>query len=318
MLALIGITTIWIVPNLSIFWDHEDESSVGKIGQQFMLFRLVRLLRLARALRLVSCFETMGKLVRGMLSSANTLWAALVLLLLTIYILACVAAEVISQSPTLNRHPEVVSIIEDRFSSIPAIILTLMQFATEDSISAFYYPIVVASPGQSLFFLVCFFVVSVLLMNLVAATVIDDALQRSHRDREQETQAIRKKLKETLPWIYKIFEHLDKSGDGSIEVSEIYQGITTLSLDGLPESLVNLLVPEKMVNLFELLDTDESGLISREEFCDGLANLALNEADLEITEIIHLLRSGRHHMCHLESRIKDIHAAVQHLLEREI
>merc|ERR1712048_375487 len=148
-----------------------------------------------------------------------------------VYVLACLGAELVSESTTLKNHPEVGPIIEERFSTIPIIIMTLLQFATEDSLNVLYFPIITASPHLSLYFLLCFIVVSVLLMNLISAIVIEAALQRAHLDREARMHSMRKKLRKYKPWINKCFDALDKTGDGSLQLAEVANDIIKMKRD---------------------------------------------------------------------------------------
>merc|ERR1712048_567472 len=87
-------------------------------------------------------------------------------------------------------------------------------------------------------------------------------------------------------------------------------------VDELPNELTNLLEPEKMLDLFELLDSDESGESSRDEFVDGVAHLALTTMPIETFQIIHLLRNERHHLLSLASDVEKVKNDLRLLLER--
>eukprot|EP00439_Symbiodinium_sp_Y106_P063591 s1452_g9.t2 len=76
-------------------------SSTGEM-QTFMVVRTFRLLRLIRALRLLKQFRTVWRLVSGLLTSANAMLSTLVLVMLTLYIAACLGIEVITKDNMSN------------------------------------------------------------------------------------------------------------------------------------------------------------------------------------------------------------------------
>jgi hypothetical protein len=301
VLVAIGVITSWLVEPImeadgqSVHAGSGNEkktSALVSILQQVLIFRLLRILRLARALRLVVYFETLGKLVHGMMNSVNTMASAFAIMSLVIYILACMGAELITKSLDLREDPQVGPLIEERFDSIPNIVMTLMQFITQDSISTIYVPIIKCKPILALYFLICILVVSVLLVNLVAAIVIEEALSRANKDREHEAASMRHKLKALRPFLKEAFQAMDKSDDGFIQLSEVKFGIGKLN-DKIPRELEQVLQPDLLVDLFERLDVDGSGMIDFDEFADGVGHLALMAVPLEITQIIQLLRSER-------------------------
>jgi Ca2+-binding EF-hand superfamily protein len=289
---------------------------------------MLRILRLVRALRLVATFESLGKLVHGMLSSGMTMLSAVLLILLIVYILACVGAELITKSSGLTDHEVVGPIIEQKFRSIPITMMTLMQFTTDDSVSGFYAPIVEEAPWLAIYFLVCFVVVSILLMNLVAAIVLEDALSRGHMDREQETATMRHKLKGCRHWIEAVFDELDRSGDGKIQLSEVVSFFATRQTEGAPESsqskfktklpreVEELLEPELLLEVFEYLDIDASGTVNKSEFVSGVTQLALADVPLETTRILELLKSVRLKLVAQEAEMTTLKIATQDIHQR--
>ena len=62
--------------------------------------------------------------------------------------------------------------------------ITLSQFVTQDSIAAIYSPLIKARPVLVLYFLALLFIVSIALMNLVTAVLVEGALEHARQEKE--------------------------------------------------------------------------------------------------------------------------------------
>merc|ERR1719454_2358265 len=86
------------------------ESTTGSSSDDLgpiMVLRVLRLLKLARAVRLFSQFKVMWMLVRGLLSSLQTMCYTFILLFLIIYLFANLAIEMITKDARLRAaEPE--------------------------------------------------------------------------------------------------------------------------------------------------------------------------------------------------------------------
>merc|ERR1712079_742566 len=102
-------------------------------------------------------------LTEGFLSSAGTMASAVVMLVLTLYIFACLGAEVVAKQTWETKV--VNEFVGERFSTLPLIMLSLVQFITLDSISGFYFPMILERPAMSIYFLALIVFVGVAVMN---------------------------------------------------------------------------------------------------------------------------------------------------------
>ena len=136
--------------------------------EKIMVVRGLRLLRLTRALRMVGRFKVVWRLVSGLLTAWDTMISATVLIILWLFIFACIAIEIISTDAELLTNVETQEIVVSRFGSLMQAMLTLGQFVTLDSIAAVYYPLIMSRPWLLCYFLPVMVLISVGLMNLVA------------------------------------------------------------------------------------------------------------------------------------------------------
>jgi Ca2+-binding EF-hand superfamily protein/uncharacterized membrane protein len=274
-----------------------------------MLVSIIRGLRLCRVLRLVRLlgyFERLAKFVDAMMTSLMTMFSALIVLITVLYMFACLGAELIGNSETFKAHPEVGPIIEERFSTLARTMVTLTQFASADGLAALFIPLIYIQPALIIYFIACFLIITVLVMNLVAAIVLEDALYRSGQDREFEMLAKRRRIKQCRPWIEKAFEELDITRDGNLDVMELARGLDALA-SKLPDELARTLEAERLVDFFDFLDSDGSGDISLDEWIEGVNHLALmSRVPIETAQILCLLRAQKEQIRDLKEKTENI------------
>jgi len=206
--------------------------------------------------------------------------------------MACMGAELITKSPILRSHPVVGPIIENRLNSLPEIFMYLFQFTNDDSPHSLYVPIIQAQPYLAIYFLVSLVVVSFLLMNLVTAMIVEDSIKRSHQDEDLVHRFRRRKFQRLKPIITAVYEEMDADHDGQLEISEILNSIGHIKTK-VPHELQAVLSPERLADIFEYIDLDGSGELSREEFTEGVGNLAVSNVAVETTQILTILREQR-------------------------
>jgi hypothetical protein len=259
---------------------------------------MMRLFRFVRALRLLEAFGELWRLCNGLIHSVHTVMYALFLLLATTYVFGCFAVEVITQSELLQENEATRLIVEKRFGSLWRSSLTLLSFANADSLAAVYEPLIEQNPWLAPFFAVVWLVITVSLMNLVTAVIVDNAITQSREDIETKRAETRKTVKALQPQIEKLFIELDRDKDDMLSIDEVDLEFITM-----PEALRYVIDEEKLRDLFEFLDDDGSGSVDKEEFIEGVASLALQNVPIETTQILHLLRNQRDAIADIQSKL---------------
>lgn len=234
----------------------------------FLVLRTVRLLRLGRTLRLLIHFKELWMLVRGLLGSAYTILYTLLILLVIIYMFASVGIEVITESAKadpLEGDPEFISIVEEHFSSLALFMLTLLQFATLDSVAAIYTPLIKKEPLLVCYFSALVVVLGIVLMNLITAVVVNSALETAMQDKEMVALDEKKRKQKIIQDLSDIFHRLDKDHSGEISRDELGEVV-----DEDKEMLQKILTITDPLDIFDALDVDENGAVAIEEFCEQL------------------------------------------------
>jgi hypothetical protein len=163
-----------------------------------------------------------------------------------------------------------------------------------------YAPLVRRSWPLLVYFCTLWLIVTVCLMNLVTAVIVDKAIAQGALDREMQTQALQKKMMKYSPILQGLFQDIDIRKDGEVPLTNIQDGLAQLEphkLYELPDDLVKILASDKLIDMFEFLDEDSSGTINEGEFVDGISNLLstefLHSVPIETTQALHLLQTQR-------------------------
>merc|ERR1740121_88158 len=184
-----------------------------------------------------------------------------------------------------------------------------------DSIASIYTPLINRNPYLLAYFLPLLLLVSVTLMNLVTAVLVEDAIASARMDSEMEKAYTRKRLKQLIPEVKQVFAQLDVSGDGFIGLGEFadhMRGLQSRKIK-LPKEISKVFDPEKLADLqsfFEFLDLDGSRTISEDEFVEGVCYLSLTNVPLETTQILQMLKINRWKFDLLENQMQELLAAV--------
>jgi len=274
---------------------------VIEAADPLMVLRMFRLLRLARAVRLLVQFRTLWKMVRGLLSSAGTMFYTCVITVLMLFIFSCAAVELITKNRRTNPvdalyDPEWEELVDKFYPGIAGCMLTLIQFVVLDSISELYMPLVRQDPLVLVFFASFIVVVSVSLMNLVTAVIVEVSLEQAKQDHESERMA---QVSRVLPRLRDVFFELDRDGNGQISMEEVDQANPEHR-----EELLKLVQADNLQELFDMLDVDNSGEVDIDEFLEGIVKVVTTSQPVEFIRVMKQLSLSRQNIHDLRRQIQ--------------
>jgi len=158
--------------------------------------------------------------------------------------------------------------------------LTLLQFVTLDSMNMIYRPLVQKDWWLGIYFVLLILIVSIALMNLVTAIVVESALEQAMEDKAMVQQQREKERKKCIHHLKKIFIRLDEDRSGEVTVDEI----ANMDVDD-QKAMETILGIKDPMEIFNLLDVDKSGSLGIEEFCDGIWQYVTSSGSLEMKRI---------------------------------
>merc|ERR1712194_109765 len=285
VLVAIGASVSWVLMPIV---HHLDMADLPIINQVLTL-RVLRLLRTVRAFRTMEMFSEMCRLCSGLLRSCRTMLSVCLLVMVAVFTFSVLGADLIFKSEKLRANDVTAALVEKNFCNLGAFMLTLMQFTTADSLAGIYYPMIQVEPLLGLYFVALWVVITVALMNLVTAVIVDNALALGREEAEVKEHRDRKILQKNLPGLEDLFDKLDNDGSGSVTHDEI-KAFHDAGLLKFPTEVQKIVDADHLVNMFEFMDKDKSGEIDKEEFVEGVVCLALNNLSIETLQILQILK----------------------------
>jgi len=286
------------------------------LHQSVLIFRSLRVLRLLRAFRAVPLLRTAWRLVIGLYHATGLMVSTLALLTMMLFIFAFIGLEVITKQHFEGEAANMV--IQNNFSTFMVTMMSLMQFVTLDGVSIMYWPLLHEKPLLILYFIPLVFVVSITLMNLVTAVVVDGALALSQLDRNEKRDELMATVHDNVPLFEELFRHLDVEGGGAITRAEIDH----VNIAELPENFQEIFRNFKLqniVDMWEILDASNIGYVSQREFVDGLLNIAVahrKEVPTELLLVVGFMRKSRERSLFMESLLREIRSEQISLVRR--
>eukprot|EP00928_Gymnodinium_smaydae_P089154 TRINITY_DN73155_c0_g1_i1.p1 TRINITY_DN73155_c0_g1~~TRINITY_DN73155_c0_g1_i1.p1 ORF type:complete len:667 (-),score=122.74 TRINITY_DN73155_c0_g1_i1:97-2097(-) len=238
------------------------------------LMKTFRMLRLVRVLNTLLIFHELYLMMRGMASAFRAIVFAVLLMFLCLTFLAIPAVEIVQ--PILDelaeegvfegceRCPRAYSTVHD------AVLTFFQQIMAGDSWGLLSLPLMERSPPCTIILFIAFIVLNLLLMNVVAAVMVDKQTQARESDEEFQKSLKEDELKRSHKRLNQLFQNMDKDGGGALTFEEMLASYRAepefrqiLSLMDIDE--------DELYTCFELMDSaNESGDVDYAEFTENL------------------------------------------------
>eukprot|EP00747_Dinoflagellata_sp_TGD_P081664 gnl/TRDRNA2_/TRDRNA2_161404_c1_seq1.p1 gnl/TRDRNA2_/TRDRNA2_161404_c1~~gnl/TRDRNA2_/TRDRNA2_161404_c1_seq1.p1 ORF type:complete len:409 (+),score=82.07 gnl/TRDRNA2_/TRDRNA2_161404_c1_seq1:488-1714(+) len=243
------------------------------------LLRILRLLRVLRLLRLFKFVEELNAIVKAILHSLSALCWTLVLLVMLIYIMGILFAQIVFDH--VVQYPGAFEGFDELaywWGSFRRSLLSLYEAilggADWDDI---VFPLIKdISPLLGLLFLLYISFTMLAMMNVITGIFVESALESAQRDKDADFSMVARDL----------FLSADRDGDGSVSWEEF---LLIMANEEFTNALDLLGIdPGDAQLLFKLLDNDNSGEIEIEELLVGLVRLRAGAKFMDIMKLIGL------------------------------
>jgi len=235
---------------------------VYKSLPKMTFLRVIRLVRLVRAFKAASRFKELEMILRGFVRAFNAIFWGVLLLLILLTIWSILAVQLINpinqDVAKLSTRYSDCQRCPRAFESVFQSLLTFFQTVVAgDSWGEVAVPIIEHYPPAGIFFLCVIVSISLAIMNLILAVIVDSANEsRSgmNDDNSEDCCAILKRLCVSL----------DAEGYGALSKDELRRAMEENTDDA--RVLRECLKAEDVDEIFEVLDLAKSGFVKQSEF----------------------------------------------------
>lgn len=270
-----GVLFTWILPLLALVLGFENDTGTLRT---LLIFRSLRLFRMVRVVQRIPQFHEAWLLLRGLLDSGRVLmWTVVVVIFIT-YIFAIMGMILISKELAerrdanvgdVDRHTELTQLLE-LVGGLDAFMFTLIQLLTLDSWNAIVRRMIKELSWCWVFFYAYIAVAVIVLMNLVTAIIVENAVANSKMEEDQALQQRETRRQAEIKDLANLFGLMDSDGSGTLSWDEFKAAFDDPEITRKWKLLD--FEPEECRELFGLLD-DGDGEIEMQEFFVGLAKM---------------------------------------------
>jgi len=242
------------------------------------IVRALRLLRVVRVLRIVRFMSILGefyKLTLCLASSLQTLACAMLMLAFVLFCFSVFFVQIVSDHMH-NGAPSATEadMLDEFFGSVARSMLSLfMAITSGQNWGDFSDLLLTVHPLARLSFVFYLCLTIFGLTNVTTAVFVESAMQATQKHRDLLVQGMMLKERATIKHMKEIFKSIDVDGSGLINLQEmqVFMDDERLQLRDYLEALD--LSASDTWTLFHLMDTDGSGRVDIDEFCDGCLRL---------------------------------------------
>jgi len=243
----------------------------GGTARFVSMLRFVRLMRLVRLVRLFRIFKELWLVANGLLNVIRTLMWICLLIFIVCYICAIFCTQWIGHNDELYDPYFIESggwDHEQYFNTVMTSVFTLLQFVTLDQWSDNIARHVIKNqPGMLIFFVVFICMTAFCILNIIVGVVVENAISTASKDQLKLRKSKEKDRQMVFNQLRDIFEEADTDSSGTLDLDEVEVAISK------PEIYNKLRMIDFPVadpqQIFVLLDYDDSGELTIEEFITG-------------------------------------------------
>lgn len=270
-----GLLFTWILPLLG--WLAGFDTSGGPF-KTLSVLRTIRLARLVRVFTGSPLFREAWMLIRGLSDSSRTLFWTIVVIFLVTYVFAIVGVSTLVPELMAERmrrtDPADLAKIDELlylFSGMDKLMATLVQVLTGDSFHAFVRESWHFVWWSWIYFYSYISIAVMVLMNLVTAVIVENAMETSKADHELVANDKDARRRRDIEKLRRLFATMDTDGGGTLCWNEFESSFKDSELARYWTALD--FQHDECRELFTLLD-DGDGEITTGEFLEALSRMS--------------------------------------------
>ncbi|CAE7605531.1 unnamed protein product [Symbiodinium natans] len=273
-LAFFTLALNWL--DFSVVFFSLIELLASSVPGSSTVLRLVRLAKLARGLRVVRMARVMDSL-HLLLKSIGASFSMLLWSMLLIGVIQCTAGMIIGYlvmdhlEQDTSQPEEVRHLIYRYYGTFTYTILTMFEVIFANWPIPCRILVDHVDEWYSMFFIIYRCVVGFCVLNVVGAVFVQQTMKLAADDHDLFMQQQTRAAEAYTRKIKDVFTKLDMSGEGYIYMEEFVEILNTPTMSHFMAKLE--LESTDLLSLFKLIDVDDSGQVSLEDFMTGCQRL---------------------------------------------
>mmetsp|Transcript_16436 Transcript_16436/g.38517 ORF Transcript_16436/g.38517 Transcript_16436/m.38517 type:complete len:487 (+) Transcript_16436:100-1560(+) len=312
-IVCLGVFDLWVTP---LFLAEFRQAGSAK-SSLLRFLRLMRLLRLLRVFRMIPKLQGFVNALWNMFGTFIWIFGVLFLFILCFAIMLTHLlghAEALGDREYLEReHNEALHLVMTYFQDVPTSLFTLFQLTTTDNWDRIAKPLVEINPWWRLFFVFFISFASWTMISVLTAVASTNMIEATSDRKENQLREQEQRHKQFLSFLHESFLEADIDGNGLLDKDEFK---ALMEKDFVHRQMKDLgihLTQEELFKAWDMLDIDESGELTIEEFVTGLSYL---QEGLSTKHIVNVDYSLKRVTIRCEDRMTKIGATVKDIVRQ--
>eukprot|EP00746_Dinoflagellata_sp_MGD_P124590 gnl/MRDRNA2_/MRDRNA2_59186_c0_seq1.p1 gnl/MRDRNA2_/MRDRNA2_59186_c0~~gnl/MRDRNA2_/MRDRNA2_59186_c0_seq1.p1 ORF type:complete len:516 (+),score=83.88 gnl/MRDRNA2_/MRDRNA2_59186_c0_seq1:84-1631(+) len=244
----------------------------GEAKEVAMVLRITRLMKLTRIFRLLRFFKELWLLIASFGSAFKTLGWTFILLLIVLYVFAILFVKLLGKEVQTEE-------IQVWFGTIGGAMFTLFQIMTLEEWSHITRAVWASSRWYMAFMIpLVIMICSFAILNTVLAVIVQHALEEAIDQKDHMIIKAQEELRQACLDMLEVFKAADEDHSTLLSKEEFVKALSEENTRKLLQQMdmgedFGCLNPEELSNLFEVIDVDDSGGLTPQEFVNGMVQM---------------------------------------------
>jgi len=181
----------------------------------------------------------------------------------------------------------------------------LQQLVAGDGWGEVCVPIIEMFPWTAWLFIAILLSINLGVMNLILTCIVDQAVEFREQDAALQIQTKKDAFQKQSMALIKAFAQIDTDGTGSLSLAELLTGFQTNHEFAQMLFLMGVRMRD-LKGLFNIMDHDDSGLVSYKEFVKGLYEMQTSSVQAQLSFVRYQLVESQNDMKRMFSDITDM------------
>mmetsp|Transcript_43435 Transcript_43435/g.116425 ORF Transcript_43435/g.116425 Transcript_43435/m.116425 type:complete len:296 (+) Transcript_43435:2-889(+) len=244
--------------------------------------QIIRLLRVGRLLRLMFFFPVLRLMLKSLAGAFRVMFFGMVLVLVVVFVWAVFGVYFI--------HPRNAAVAEagvydsrcarcpGAFSSVFDAVVTLTKdLVAQDGWGEIAMPVIEAYPETYIYFFLAYSTVTIAILNLILAVIVDTALEARKDDIHAVARVKREQRSANAKRLQELFSELDVDGNGVLTHAELEKAFET------HEEFMDIMTAmdicaHDLDTIFLIMDENGTGDIDHKEFVNELHKMQAGDS----------------------------------------